>query len=148
MGLVGGSSQELVSVVRITPFCKPWMAIWKGSHNPIPRGQQLARGINHWLTGMIIHKGEREWGRGEPCFFFGGEDNHFGLFLEGCVCYRIYRDGPERKEGLGGFSKFAGETSGAMELFTKLWHGKPQQNDGQKCCLFHIITEFLNHQQY
>ena len=33
------------------------MAIWKGSHNPILRGQQLTMVINHLLTGMILQVG-------------------------------------------------------------------------------------------
>ena len=32
----------------VTPIYKPWMVIWKGSHNPILGGQKLTMGpINH-----------------------------------------------------------------------------------------------------
>ena len=46
--LLGGSSQDL-EVVRITPiFICHKKAIWKGSHTPIPRGQQRSpMVINH-----------------------------------------------------------------------------------------------------
>ena len=51
---------ELLNFGRVvTPIYKPFVeAIWKGSHNPILRGQQLIMIMNHLLNGMILQVGD------------------------------------------------------------------------------------------
>ena len=98
MGLVGGSSQDFFQWLGSPPFVSHEWPFGRGPTNPIPRGQQLARGINHLLTGKILQvggKGVREGTMFFFLFFFGGGGRT--TILGGCECYR---DGPERNEVL------------------------------------------------
>ena len=59
-------------ISSINPIYKPWMAIWKGSHNPRNRGLTITMVINHLLNGMILQVAvQRNWEEVQPWFTSG-----------------------------------------------------------------------------